>query len=207
MNQKVVNWISLVLGFSTGLFLTFFITVTVLYDKFDKPWDVLWSTVNSIVGALLGSLLGGMIAYLVSIRQSTFQNELAEENQKKAQDTLSKRIKSELSNNTSPVTKLNRLLTETKDDFPELSKYIAIGESEVIEGLIVYINQIEINLLIQLRNNLIDLDYIDLHKRIDCLEKIKNAGELLQSQKVPEYINVTLKRLLSLTIEFQDTID
>jgi uncharacterized membrane-anchored protein YhcB (DUF1043 family) len=205
MNQKVVSWISLVLGFKVGLLVTFLFTVTILNEFFDKPWDVFWGTLNSIAGALIGSLLGGLIAYLISIKQTKFQSELVEQNQKKAQHTLAERIKNEVQNNLSAVSKLHSLLVESKGDFQELSDAIAKGNIEVIEGILIYTNQIEINLTLQLRSNLIDLDYISLHKRIDWLEQIKNSGELLQKQKVPDYITITLKRLLKLTEQFIDT--
>ncbi|PFT45907.1 hypothetical protein COK72_14150 [Bacillus thuringiensis] len=64
------------------------------------------------------------------------------------------------------------------------------------------ISQIETDLLLQLRSKLFDIRYVDVHKKIELLDKIKKNVGNLQKQKVPMYIDITLKRLLNLSEEY-----
>lgn len=78
---------------------------------------------------------------------------------------MGNRIHGELQNNAEFVEKLKELLVEMKDDFEELSKEISKENPEILEGIIVLISQIETDLLLQLRSELFDIRYVDLHKR------------------------------------------
>lgn len=207
MKHKIFYIICTVIGICIGLFGAFFYTISVFEHKFDEPWDLFWNALNSITGTILGSLLGGLIAYFVAIRQMNIQNELSKKSEIDSQTMLSTRIQNELKNNKKPVQNISALLDHVKGNFDGLSRAISRDDDEVREGLMVYINQIETSLLLQLRTDLVNLDYIELHKIVDTLDQIKKTGELLQSQKTPEYIHLSLKRLLKLSTEFSSSIN
>ncbi|GGE81379.1 hypothetical protein [Priestia taiwanensis] len=200
--DKSLNRISFIFGLLIGTFCVVYLTVFFLQHKFEKPWDAIWTSSLGFIGTIAGSCIGGLVAYRVALGQIHAQTQNEKTKQEKLQDRLSSRIKDELQNNKKFIEDLKELLREMENDFKELSVEISKENPEVLEGIIVITSQIETDLLLQLRSELFDIRYVNLHKRIEILDKINKNCENLQKQKVPAYIAITLKRLLELSGEY-----
>ncbi|MFC4323664.1 hypothetical protein [Litchfieldia salsa] len=207
MKQKLVNWTGISFGFSVGLFSTFLFSVTFLSEKFDKPWDIFWSALNAIIGAVIGSLIGGTIAYSVAMYQINAQHRREEEKEEKSQKMIASRILNELIVNLPAVKRINGMLAELSGDFLGLAQEMANDNKEITEGLTVFNNQIEVDLLLQLRTNLVDMKYIELYKSVELLDQIKKTTIYITNQKIPDYISYSLERILFLTNEYISLMD
>lgn len=200
-NKKLLHWTNISFGFSVGIFSSFFIIVVFLTSYFDKPWDTLFTVTMGIVGPLIGSLVGGFIAYKIAFNQIEFQQEQQKKIEMELQENYASLIKTELEKNDNSVKKLNELLSEFEKEFMEIAKSITEGK-QVTEGILTFVNQIETDMLLQLRTNVFDTKYISLHRNIELLVQVKEISSKLHYQSTPEYINLSLKSLLKLTNEY-----
>ncbi|PAD69924.1 hypothetical protein CHH83_05825 [Bacillus sp. 7586-K] len=197
--NKSFSFINFSFGFSTGALCSFFIIVIVIHEKFEKPWDTFWTTAIGFFGTIIGSIVGGIIAYNISLSQLKFQHSKETEKERLIQERYAERINEEILSNKEPIRKINELLNKFKNDFNTLAIEISKGNTTIIEGITLFSSEVEIDTLNQLRTQLFDIKYAHLHKRIDRHLQIKQLAGNIRDQNTPDFIEITLGKLLNLT--------
>lgn len=198
-NNRTIEKVNFSFGFTVGCFVAFFILALAMPSYFEKPWDTMWTSGTSIFGTIVGSVVGGVIAYSIAIKQATMQQEKEHEKEKQMQKRYAERLNTELIAVKGKIQDLGKLLEG--EDFENMAQEISKGESPFIEGILLFSNQIETELLMQLRTNLIDLEYTDIHKTVEKTLQIKQMTLNIPEQKSSIYIKLSLDRVQSLTEE------
>lgn len=205
MKIKFLHYVYISWGFSIGIVSSLFIFLYLFPSFFDKPMDTFYSALIGIFATAIGSFIGGFIAYQIAINQTNAQFEREDNAIKLKQENIYQQIFNEITNNVDNIKKLNLLLKRVNGNFNHLSIAISQQNTEISEGILVHIQQVDIDLLIKLSEALDFQEYFTTHKTIKLLLNIKSLGTLLLEQDVPEYINYSLEKLLETSSEFIET--
>ncbi|MBU9711042.1 hypothetical protein [Evansella tamaricis] len=207
MKSNFMYYVCVSWGFSIGIVSSLFIFMYLFPGLLIRPIDTLLTAILGILGTVIGSFIGGFIAYKIAVSQTNSHFDMEIQNKNNTQRNIYNRTYNEIKNNYENIKKLNELLKRVEGGFHSISAEISKGNNEIIEGIMVHINQIDADLPLKLSENLEFEKHYHLHKSINLLTRTKSIGQLLINQRVNEYIEYNLKKLLETSDLFLSIFD
>ncbi|MHA7963504.1 hypothetical protein ACX93W_05105 [Paenibacillus sp. CAU 1782] len=206
MKKSFVYYSWLILGFSGGNLLSFFILVLLLQEGyFEKPLDSLWSGFFELSSSLLGGLVGGLTAYFVAKYQIKSQHEVDSKNKDNAQKIIFNIISEEMKMNHSVINDITDIIPDSDyERFLLATSLVSQGYTEVKEALHMLLSDLTLDFLMQVRSELTNYEYINVHKAIHHLLVVSKLGEKIMELNNAENIANMLKQLRQNAIMFNE---